>query len=96
MQKIIEIRSSQGALAEKLYDYTRQGWRIVSTNRGSEWTRILNTYKWMVILEKDDPAPKTTSSNSIADELIKAKQLLDSGAITETEYNALKNKLLNN
>lgn len=96
MQKVIEIRSSQGALAENLSYYTKQGWRIVSTTKGSEWTRMFNTYKWTVVLEKNKPAPKTTSSNSIADELIKAKQLLDSGAITETEYNALKNKLLNN
>lgn len=31
-------------------------------------------------------------SSTVADELLKYKQLLDSGAITEEEYNALKNK----
>lgn len=33
---------------------------------------------------------------SVADELLKFKSLLDSGAITEDEYNVQKNKLLNN
>ncbi len=56
MQKIINIRSSQGGLANKLACYTTDGWRIVSAVRGSEWSRIFNTYKWTVILEKDEPA----------------------------------------
>ena len=96
MQKIIEVRSSQGSLAEKLYAYTSQGWRIVSTSRGSEWTRILNTYKWTVVLEKVEPTKKSLHNERVVDELMKAKQLLDRGAITEAEYNRLKNKLLNN
>lgn len=36
-----------------------------------------------------------TQSLSTADELLKFKALLDSGAITEDEYNAQKDKLLN-
>lgn len=36
------------------------------------------------------PAP-----SSVADELMKFKSLLDSGAITESEYNSQKEKLLN-
>ncbi len=32
---------------------------------------------------------------SVADELLKFKSLLDAGAITEDEYNAQKAKLLN-
>lgn len=36
------------------------------------------------------------SAQSVADELLKFKSLLDSGAITEDEYNVQKNKLLNN
>ena len=35
-----------------------------------------------------------STSSTVADELLKYKQLLDSGAITKEEYNVLKNKLL--
>mgnify|MGYP002508039435 CR=1 FL=1 len=38
----------------------------------------------------------TMPVHSVADELLKFKSLLDSGAITEDEYNVQKNKLLNN
>ena len=94
MQKVITIRASQSGLEKHLSHYLNAGWKIVSTTRGSEWGRVLNTYRWTVILEKDD----VNSSNklgSTADELLKAKRLLDSGAISEEEYQKLKDKILN-
>ncbi|WP_206513043.1 SHOCT domain-containing protein [Larkinella soli] len=39
---------------------------------------------------------KPTASRSVADELLKFKQLLDSGAITQEEYDKQKKKLLGN
>ena len=38
MQKIITIRSSQGTLDSKIEEYTKDGWKVVSIGRGSEWT----------------------------------------------------------
>lgn len=40
------------------------------------------------------PAPQSAAAPSLTDELLKYKQLLDAGAITEAEYAALKSKLL--
>ena len=37
---------------------------------------------------------KSTSTGSVADEIMKLKKLLDAGAITQTEYDAQKKKLL--
>ncbi len=52
MQQVITIRSSQRALNEKLSTYLRSGWKVVSITKGSEWTRVLTTYSWTVVLEK--------------------------------------------
>ena len=48
------------------------------------------------ILEKNNAkkAIESNDSNLIADELIKLKNLLDSGVLTEEEFNKQKEKLL--
>lgn len=96
MQKIVTIRSSQGNLYSNLSEYTRNGWRIVSTTKGSEWTRMLNTYKWTVVLEKEETTKQNTQEKklSITEELEKAHKLYESKAITLEEYNKLKEKIL--
>lgn len=43
---------------------------------------------------KEKAAQQTTAAGSVADELLKFKQLLDLGAITEDEYAAKKSQLL--
>ena len=98
-QEIITIRSSAGNLEDKLREWTDDGWRIVSTTRGSEWTRVWNTYKWTVVLEKEEKVvqkkPSQTDKTSDLDELIKLKKLLDDNAITQEEYDILKKKIIN-
>ena len=94
MQKVITIRASQSGLEKHLSYYLNAGWKIVSTTRGSEWGRVLNTYRWTVILEKED-ANDSNRLGTTADELLKAKRLLDSGAISEEEYQKLKDKIIN-
>lgn len=46
--------------------------------------------------QKDAPAPPQAPASSLADELKKLKELLDTGAITPEEYKAAKAKLLKN
>jgi hypothetical protein len=43
----------------------------------------------------DATSPKSTGSGSVADEIKKLKSLLDAGAITQSEYDKQKKKLLN-
>lgn len=45
---------------------------------------------------KNDTTPAAATTGSVADEIKKLKALLDSGAITKTEYDAQKKKLLGN
>lgn len=54
-----------------------------------EWKIAFNN------IHKPDFQKPEMQSTSTADELLKFKALLDSGAITEDEYNTQKNKLLN-
>jgi hypothetical protein len=44
--------------------------------------------------QMDDYVRSVASSGSATDEIAKGKQLLDSGAITQAEFDALKNKAL--
>ncbi len=44
--------------------------------------------------KSEQPLPAASGVPSVADELLKFKQLLDMGAITESEYNAKKSQLL--
>jgi hypothetical protein len=62
-----------------------------------------NSFKWWVDIQNAiesgeiaSNAPKTVQSPapSIADEIKKLKELLDSGAITQEEYDSQKKKLL--
>ena len=45
--------------------------------------------------KSDTEQVQAVPSGSVADELLKFKNLLDAGAITEDEYNAQKSRLLN-
>ena len=94
MQKIVTVRASQKGLSDELEEYTSQGWRIISTTKGSEWTRIFNTYKWTVVLEKPEIKKPIPSRPSVVEEIAKAKSLLDSGAITKEEFERIKADLL--
>lgn len=96
MQKIISLRESQKGLDEALKSYVKAGWKVVSTTRGGEWTRILNTYKRTVILEIEDKTVKKENPDKVglSDQIEKANKLYKDGAITEEEYIALKKKLL--
>ena len=102
MQKVINVRASQRGLEDELAPYIRQGWRIVSTTKGSEWTRMFNTYRWTVVLEKTVSTNKAStktmtkaSTKTITSELQHAYELYKSGAISLDEYNKLKGKILN-
>lgn len=59
-----------------------------------EWKIAFSNAEEQCEAENNTPAA-SVSPASVADELLKFKSLLDAGAITEAEYNAQKDKLLN-
>ncbi|MBO5528084.1 MAG: SHOCT domain-containing protein [Bacilli bacterium] len=87
----VNLRASENGLQAKLKEYFDQGWKLVAKQRGSWWGKIGNTYNWNVRLEREDGTKQNTST---ADELMKYKKLLDEGAITESEYQSIKEKIL--
>ncbi|MDL2292571.1 SHOCT domain-containing protein [Acholeplasma sp. OttesenSCG-928-E16] len=91
MVKTIELRASKKNLNAHLQAYEGSGWKILSVVRGSGWLRVLNTYPWVVTMSKDE---NEEVNSSVTDELIKAKELLDSNAITKEEYEVLKKKII--
>lgn len=79
MSKVLVIRTQD---AEYKFFFTKlEEWKIAFSN----------------VRERDGAEGKTEPIpvQSVADELLKFKSLLDAGVITEDEYNAQKAKLLN-
>lgn len=100
MQKVISIRSTQSGLDRNLEEYKRAGWKVLSITKGPEWSRLFLTYKWTVVLEKEETKvehveePKQVQDSGPATELMKAKELLSQGVITQEEFDQMKKKIL--
>lgn len=72
---------------------------VVSTMSGDEYKFFFTKLKeWKIhfnnLLSNTDNNQQSADSVSVADELMKFKTLLDSGAITQSEYDLQKKKIL--
>lgn len=72
---------------------------VVSTMSGDEYKFFFTKLEeWKIhfnnLLSNTDNNPQSADSVSVADELMKFKTLLDSGAITQSEYDLQKKKIL--
>lgn len=72
---------------------------VVSTMSGDEYKFFFTKLEeWMIhfnnLLSNTDNNQQSADSVSVADELMKFKTLLDSGAITQSEYDLQKKKIL--
>ena len=72
---------------------------VVSTMSGDEYKFFFTKLEeWKIhfnnLLSNTDNNQQSADSVSVADELMKFKTLLDSGAITQSEYNLQKKKIL--
>lgn len=93
----INCRASANSLEKKLKEYEKQGWKVISKERGSWWGKIGNSYNWSIILEREDDCPPNNqirkNEENIVEQLVKLKELLDSNALTQDEYDLLKKRL---
>ena len=67
----------------------------ISYGEAEKWHGIITTLIKQAEIEQNNVTQNPTSSNSIADELLKLKNLLDSEVISQAEFNTEKRKLLN-
>jgi hypothetical protein len=72
---------------------------VVSTMSGDEYKFFFTKLEeWKIhfnnLLSNTDNNQQSADSVSVADELMKFKTLLDSGAITQSEYDLQKKKIL--
>lgn len=91
------------SIIKKIYKYTNKGAdKIYFVTTGIEltltnyWVYIEDAIQYCEVKPcKDVKLGITSTTGSVADELLKMKKLLDTGAITQVEYDAQKKKLLN-
>ena len=87
---ITDIEETKRLMSKVLVIRTQDTeYRFFFTKR-EEWKIAFSNVR-----EQDGAEGKTEPVQSVADELLKFKSLLDARAITEDEYNAQKAKLLN-
>ncbi len=67
---------------------------VTFRKKGNEMASIINDYINKRILECSKQSPTIVQQTSSADELKKFKELLDSGIITQEEFDAKKKQLL--
>jgi hypothetical protein len=75
--------------AEKMFFVTK------GTGFTNFWVYIEQAISACEVLPCKSEKTKSSSTISVADELLKLKQLLDAGAITQAEFDGQKKKLLN-
>ena len=99
MIKTIQIRTKNEKELQKVIDeYIESGWKLVSKTMDRKWNpwmgKVFTVPTWSLTFSKPDQESQCEQKTFI-DELRKAKELLDSGAITKEEYEILKMKILN-
>ena len=95
MIKTIEIKTKREyEIEETITEYEKDGWVLVNkikNNNFNPWKGALfSTPIWTLTFSK----PDVKQPSNVTDEIKKAKDLLDAGAITQEEFEAIKKKLL--
>jgi len=67
----------------------------ISYGEAEKWHGIMTTLIKQAEIEQNNSTQNSTNSNSVADELLKLKNLLDSEVITQAEFDKEKKNLLN-
>jgi len=97
----VSFRASNKGAEKKIQEYEKEGWKVISKERGSWWGKMGSTYNWRLVLEREDTSEsekdesEKSNKENVVDQLVKLKKLLDEGAINQEEYEILKKRILN-
>ncbi len=90
---ITEVKETKRLMSKVLIIRTQDTEYHFFFTRLEEWKIAFSNVQKQI---ESDNTPQPVPVQSVADELLKFKSLLDAGVITEEEYNVQKSKLLNN
>lgn len=99
MTTTIEIKTKKEAeILKTIEQYEKDGWKLVSKTKSGNFDPmkglLFSVPTWSLTFSKPDAKTDGNSSSAI-NELKKAKELLDSGIISQDEFDSIKKKLLN-
>lgn len=98
MTTTIEIKTKkESEIMKTIQQYEKDGWKLVSKTKTGNFDPmkglLFSIPTWSLTFSKPDRGVENCSS--VVSELKKAKDLLDSGVISQEEFNSIKKKLLN-
>lgn len=98
MTTTIEIKTKkESEIMKTIQQYEKDGWKLVSKTKTGNFDPmkglLFSIPTWSLTFSKPDRGVENCSS--VVSELKKAKDLLDSGVISQEEFNSIKKKILN-
>lgn len=98
MTTTIEIKTKkESEIMKTIQQYKKDGWKLVSKTKIGNFDPmkglLFSIPTWSLTFSKPDRGVENCSS--VVSELKRAKDLLDSGVISQEEFNSIKKKILN-
>lgn len=98
MTTTIEIKTKkESEIMKTIQQYEKDGWKLVSKTKTGNFDPmkglLFSIPTWSLTFSKPDRGVENCSS--VVSELKRAKDLLDSGVISQEEFNSIKKKILN-
>lgn len=98
MTTTIEIKTKkESEIMKTIQQYEKDAWKLVGKTKTGNFDPmkglLFSIPTWSLTFSKPDRGVENCSS--VVSELKKAKDLLDSGVISQKEFNSIKKKILN-
>ena len=96
MTTTIEIKTKkESEIMKTIEQYENDGWKLVSKTKSGNFDPmkglLFSVPTWSLTFSKPD---SNNNSSSVMSELKKAKDLLDAGVISQSDFDVIKKKLL--